>query len=44
MAIATRSTLEVGINLGPDGFVDYFAPRSYEQISRLEPLPEPVAG
>lgn len=43
MAIVMRSTLEVGMNPVPDGFVDCFAPRSYGQISRLKILPEPVA-
>lgn len=44
MAIVTRTTVEVGLNLDADGFVEYFAPRALDQISHLEPLPEPVSG
>ena len=43
MAFVGRNTVEIGLNLDPDGFAEYFARCSILDITRLEDLPETVA-
>ena len=43
MAFVGRNTLEIGLNLDPDGFAEYFARCSILHITKLEDLPEQVA-
>ncbi len=43
MAFVGRNTVEIGLNLDPDGFAEYFAPCSILHITKLEDLPEQVA-
>jgi hypothetical protein len=38
-----KNTIEIGLNLDPDGFAEYFARCSILHIARLEDLPESVA-
>jgi hypothetical protein len=44
MAWVTRNTIEVGLNPDTDGFAEYVARCSILHITKLEDLPEPVAG
>jgi hypothetical protein len=43
MAFVTKNTVEVGLNLDPDGFAEYVARCSILHITNLEDLPEGVA-
>lgn len=43
MAFGGRNTVEIGLNLAPEGFAEYFARCSILHITRLEDLPEPAA-
>ncbi len=43
MAFIGRNTVEIGLNLDPDGFAEYFARCSILHITKLEDLPEQVA-
>jgi hypothetical protein len=43
MAFVGRNTVEVGLNLDPDGFAEYFARCSILHITKLEDLPETIA-
>ncbi len=42
-AFVTKSTVEVGLNLDPDGFAEYVTRCSILHITRLEDPPEAVA-
>lgn len=42
-AFVGKNTVEVGLNLDPDGFAEYFARCSILHITRLVDLPESVA-
>ena len=42
-AFVGKNTVEVGLNLDPDGFAEYFARCSILHITKLEDLPESVA-
>ena len=42
MAFVGRNTVEIGLNLDPDGFAEYFARCSILHITRLEDLQESV--
>lgn len=44
MAFVGRNTVEIGLNLDPEGFAEYFARCSILHITRLEDLPEPAAA
>ena len=44
MAWVTKSTVEVGINLDADGFAEYVTRCSIQHITKLEDIPQPVAG
>jgi len=44
LAFIGRNTVEVGLNLDPDGFAEYFARCSILHITKLEDLPEQVAS
>jgi hypothetical protein len=43
MALVGKNTLEVGLNLDPDRFAEYFARCSILHITKLEDLPENIA-
>ena len=43
MAFVGRNTVEVGLELDPDGFAEYFTRCSIMHITKLEDLPEQVA-
>ena len=43
MAFVGRNTVEIGLNLDPDGFAEYFTRCSILHITKLEDLPEPVS-
>ncbi len=43
MAWVTRNSVEVGLNVDPDGFAEYVARCSILHITKLEDLPEGVA-
>ena len=43
MAFVGKNISEVGLNLDPDGFAEYFARCSILHIKKLEDLPENVA-
>ena len=43
-AYVMRQAVRVGVNPDADGIVERFVTCPLEQVSRLEPLPEPVAG
>jgi len=43
MAFVGKNTVEIGLNLDPDGFAEYFARCSILHITKLEDLPEGVA-
>jgi hypothetical protein len=42
MAFVMKNTVEVGLNLDPDGFAEYAARCAILHITRLEDLPETV--
>jgi hypothetical protein len=42
-AFVGRNTVEIGLNLDPDGFAEYFARCSILHITKLEDLPETIA-
>lgn len=42
MAFVGKNTVEVGLNLDPDGFAEYFARCSILHITKLEDLSESV--
>jgi hypothetical protein len=42
-AFVGKNTVEIGLNLDPDGFAEYFARCSILHITKLEDLPETVA-
>ena len=42
-AFVGNNTIEVGLNLDPDGIAEYFARCLILHITRLEDLPEPVS-
>lgn len=42
MAFVGRNTVEVGLELDPDGFAEYFTRCSIMHITKLEDLPERV--
>ena len=42
MAFVGRNTVEIGLNLDPDGFAEYFARCSLLHITKLEDLQETV--
>ncbi len=44
MAFVMKSTVEVGLNLDPDGFAEYAARCSILHITKLEDIRETVAG
>jgi hypothetical protein len=44
VAFVGKNTVEVGLNLDPDGFAEYFARCSILHITKLEDIPQPVAG
>ncbi len=44
MAFVGRNTVEVGLNLDPDGFAEYFTRCSILHITKLEDLPESVTS
>ena len=44
MAFVLKSTVQVGLNLEPDGFAEYAARCSILHITKLEDLPEAVAS
>jgi hypothetical protein len=43
-AFVGRNTVEIGLNLDPDGFAEYFARCSILHITKLEDLPEQVTS
>ena len=43
MAFVGKHTVEIGLNLDPDGFAEYFARCSILHIAKLEDLQETVA-
>ena len=43
MAFVMKNTVEVGLNLDPDGFAEYAASCPILHITKLEDLPESVA-
>jgi hypothetical protein len=43
MTFVMKNTVEVGLNLDPDGFAEYAARCSILHITKLEDLPETVA-
>lgn len=43
MAFVTKNTIEIGLNLDPDGFAEYVSRCSILHITKLEDLPEAVA-
>ena len=43
MAFIGKNTVEIGLNLDPEGFAEYFARCSILHITKLEDLPESVA-
>lgn len=43
MAFVGRNTVEIGLNLDPDGFAEYFTRCSILHITKLEDLPETVS-
>ena len=43
MAFVGRNTVEIGLNLDPDGFAEYFTRCSILHITKLEDLPESVS-
>lgn len=43
MAFVGKNTVEIGLNLDPDGFAEYFARCSILHITKLEDIPEAVA-
>ena len=44
MAWVMKNTVEVGLNIDPDGFAEYAARCSILLITKLEDIPHPVAG
>jgi hypothetical protein len=42
MAFVGKNTVEIGLNLDPDGFAEYFTRCSILHITKLEDLPESV--
>lgn len=44
MAFVGRNTVEIGLNLDPDGFAEYFTRCSILHITKLEDLPESVTS
>jgi hypothetical protein len=40
MAFVGKNTVEIGLNLDPDGFAEYFTRCSILHITELEDLPE----
>ena len=43
MAWVMKNTVEVGLNLDPDGFAEYASRCSILHITKLEDIPHPVA-
>ena len=43
VAFVGKNTVEIGLNLDPDGFAEYFARCSILPITQLEDLPETVS-
>jgi len=43
MAFVGKNTVEIGLNLDPDGFAEYFTRCSILHITKLEDLPEQVS-
>lgn len=43
-AFVTKNTVEVGLNIDPDGFAEYVARCSILHITKLEDLPEGVTS
>ena len=43
MAFVGKNTVEIGLNLDPDGFAEYFARCSILHITKLEDIPEAVS-
>jgi hypothetical protein len=43
MAFVGKNTVEIGLNLDPDGFAEYFALFSILHITKLEDLPETIS-
>ena len=43
MAFVMKNTVEVGLNIDPDGFAEYAARCAILHITKLEDLPESVA-
>jgi hypothetical protein len=43
MAFVGKNTIEIGLNLDPAGFAEYFARCSLLHITKVEDLPEGVA-
>ena len=43
MAFVGKNTVEIGLNLAPDRFAEYFARCSILHITKLEDLPEIVS-
>jgi hypothetical protein len=43
-AFVGRNTVEIGLNLDPDGFAEYFGRCSILHITKLEDLPEQVTS
>ena len=44
MAWVMKNTVEVGLNIDPDGFAEYAARCSILHITKLEDIPHPVAS
>jgi len=44
MAWVMKNTVEVGLNIDPDGFAEYAARCSILHITRLEDIPQPVSS
>jgi len=42
LAFVGKNTVEIGLNLDPDGFAEYFARCSLHHITKLEDLQEAV--
>lgn len=43
-AFVTRNTVEVGLNIDPDGFAEYVTRCSILHITKVEDLPEQVGS
>ena len=44
MAFVGKNTIEIGLNLDPDGFAEYFARCSILHITKVEDLSQSVAS